>query len=666
MELVAQLSWTRGGNPRQRRETLIDLGLIGQIKKKMKNPFMLKVSVSPQGYASKEKVKYDTNLNEKDATLEEFAGYIGNGHLFCSVPGERRGKLTEKERETFTPRYFVAIDGDGSKGGRQLNKRDYHEVKKAYSSLGINATITYETFSSTEEDVRFRLIWVLNEPITDIDTYITISEKLNGVYKESTGNEADDCNTDIVRMFNGTNKPVQTNERCLYTPKYLLECLNGIIKQKRRPRKSEPKNGIDISGEAVSELRRDGVEKYLIDNERLETINNNLATMNQTEEQEYTVMDENYREMAIPFKISKDGSFSYEKLKDGEHRRRKIRIWAGTLANWFRKDETILEEDWKRHFIFVIANLVYHHIDTTGLTNCDIADNIEEGAFEGYDGGKTKKFKMKKRAIMEKQGIKTEEEWNSTRRRIAPEIGAKIRKSKALAMYDFNKSIKENAVEIGVSVRTLKKYLGEEEKFQDPKEELYKYVEENHNFGYKTLYRMMVDQELPFAPKSDRTIYNIYKRNGFDINGTGKTNNAIEAIEFKNSEDHERYDSQFDRLTHQQGESAQKVYGLSEKLKNKEKEIAALNSRIEELEIERESFKIELETANKNITECIINEDRQNADIATLNEEMVNTTERVSALEVRQEIQERNYQAWMKRLSRNKCIPREKISTKNP
>lgn len=126
-------------------------------------------------------------------TVETLARRIAKGHPFmcATVKGGFRS-------DCWTGQQLLALDFDNKEAVLQsraaLGRAALH---------GIPAAICYESYSSTPAHERFRLVFALDERVTDPKLALSLQRRLLTLFPE-----ADQACSDLARMFYGTSKKV--------------------------------------------------------------------------------------------------------------------------------------------------------------------------------------------------------------------------------------------------------------------------------------------------------------------------------------------------------------------------------------------------------------------------------------------------------------------------
>ena len=132
-----------------------------------------------------------------DVSFDEFCKAISEyGQAFC--PGHMVGGM---EKEFWTEQNIFCLDMELDKKTKQnIKMEEALELLKEYNIL---PNIIYPTFSHTEQEHRYRIIWFLNENITDERVFNFIQR---GLVRFFTGKGVDTGCVNCNRIFNGSNK----------------------------------------------------------------------------------------------------------------------------------------------------------------------------------------------------------------------------------------------------------------------------------------------------------------------------------------------------------------------------------------------------------------------------------------------------------------------------
>ena len=153
------------------------------------------INISTKSYAQKPKSIEISKMtfNKKELKVNELCSYISNGYAFTNI-FNNDGRLTirEKKIENFKEAWVISYDVDHN----DVSLNDFVETLK------IKPTIYYTTPSNGKDGYCFRLLYILNEPITTNDEYKDIYEgfaKYLDIF-DIIDAKAKDCS----RYFNGS------------------------------------------------------------------------------------------------------------------------------------------------------------------------------------------------------------------------------------------------------------------------------------------------------------------------------------------------------------------------------------------------------------------------------------------------------------------------------
>lgn len=175
----------------------------------------------PQSYSNLKFIQVETSI-------EGMAELIKKGHGFTSLYSVKNLVTKTKNKSNWKETWFLGYDIDHHK----------ESMEEVYDKLTVKPSICYTTPSNKDNDYCFRLIYVLNKPINNIDefnnTYISFSYFLG--IDEIIDNHAKDC----TRLFNGSYncKQIINKEQVIDLSKYNLKDLSEIPIPNNRKEKS--------------------------------------------------------------------------------------------------------------------------------------------------------------------------------------------------------------------------------------------------------------------------------------------------------------------------------------------------------------------------------------------------------------------------------------------
>ena len=160
----------------------------------------IKVMVDKTSYTDKP-TQYDVagiqNRLKNSSTIEEvdplyLIHYATNGYTIR--PSILKDGASEKD---FQQQEIIYIDIDNKKGKPVISLK---EILLKLNNYGLNAFGYYYTFSHCEEYPRFRIIFILDKPITDINEMDFILKVLNNILPN-----ADTSCASVAKLYYGTN-----------------------------------------------------------------------------------------------------------------------------------------------------------------------------------------------------------------------------------------------------------------------------------------------------------------------------------------------------------------------------------------------------------------------------------------------------------------------------
>lgn len=172
------------------------------------NEIKIAINIDTTGFNQKPKDEKDLNfitgrIRAKapvTLTIEQLCDYIGKGHTFISgcIVDTTIKKLSAGNTQNYA---FFGLDID-NKGFQVTPKAMIDEVK---AKLGeeVEPTIYYETFTSTPEHKRFRLLYFFEQPIANHEDFKQMYNRLKILFP----NCIDQSTSNANRLWFGTNKP---------------------------------------------------------------------------------------------------------------------------------------------------------------------------------------------------------------------------------------------------------------------------------------------------------------------------------------------------------------------------------------------------------------------------------------------------------------------------
>lgn len=349
-----------------------------------------KISVSNQTFESKPSDAEIAGITytKRELNVYELTILITNGYVFTGLFTDKdEFKVKKKNEQQFKSSSVIFIDIDGM-GGMSSNN--------LIASLKGDAipNIYYNTFSSTPEAERLRLVYIMSEPIESKAEY----------------------RANVERIISSLNTPSLKIDHCSYSPFYhyfgtniengnIVQCINGkthkTIKLKGVTDESvitndneEEKNNIccndtfennnDFMRDFWKMDNRDFIIKY---NDTYEVINNTPLPYN--EDSMFIVLPTDYieiRRKTYTIYDIKNGEKSFKfkdsyRWKDGEGRRRKLYMTAilrRMMLQTITFEQLLYNTVWELENFYLNTKADYiTKKDIYGIVTRALKDNVE-------------------------------------------------------------------------------------------------------------------------------------------------------------------------------------------------------------------------------------------------------------------------------------------------
>jgi len=170
-------------------------------KKEITKMEKIKLHLDIQSFSEKPNDKETSVIKDRfknlssihEVTIEQLFNCIGNGHTICPAVLKNGTK-----NENWVQQQLVCIDIDNEAAGEILTP---DEAVSSVKREGINTLGYYYTFSNSAAKPKFRLLFLLNKPITNPNEMSFIIETLIDFFPQ-----ADKSCKDISRLFYATDK----------------------------------------------------------------------------------------------------------------------------------------------------------------------------------------------------------------------------------------------------------------------------------------------------------------------------------------------------------------------------------------------------------------------------------------------------------------------------
>lgn len=181
------------------------------------------INISTKSYAHKPQPSdiRTMTFNKVELKVKDLCLYISKGHAFTNIFNNKGElKIKDKKIKNFKESWFIGYDVDHS----NVSMKDFVEL------LSVKPTISYTTPSNGVDGYSFRLLYVLDEPITTNDEY----KRIYDGYAQYLGiNDIIDAKAkDSSRYFNGSKDcDIICNEEntiCLNDIRTIVKDINEV------------------------------------------------------------------------------------------------------------------------------------------------------------------------------------------------------------------------------------------------------------------------------------------------------------------------------------------------------------------------------------------------------------------------------------------------------
>lgn len=415
----------------------------------MDNDFNFDVSISFKAYQDKPTYYGAMLFRKENLTANQLLCFIKDGYSFMAVLNDYQVKQIDnrfhqgRTQNDILQTNFIGVDVDDS----TLQFSDY------ISTISLKPTFAYTTPNDGIKGNRFRLVYVVNEPIKEQSEFSTYYNGIISTLNEQTNTiNNDDCGAKIERLFNGNGKDtIKTFESGLvYSKKDLPkgEISDHIsTKQATKARKSK-KASTNVEKDFFNMDFDEFYSKY--------TMKRYIPIMESQVDFKgklYATLDDDFIEIK---RFNKRGVLSREKNKLGVGEGRKKYLWK--VLQLKRKIKPTITSD---ELLFNAVFEVYNFIDNEDnkLSKSYIMECVENvlNSECTINTKNTKRIRVNKK-LAEDMGISAKAVANKAR--------GELNHAKIGEWYDVSESVGKNlkfAKENNIKVcrNTLKRFCKE-------------------------------------------------------------------------------------------------------------------------------------------------------------------------------------------------------------
>lgn len=203
---------------------------------------------------------FNPKFNMQSATLEELVTLIGQGQsitpAYLLKSGQEKGPSKSSK---FVSQQLWMVDIDNHDDVDKQGNRRFPDEKLCIANIlalclarQCEPFIVYETFGSTRSLPRYRVGFISEEPITDLETRNRVAEALCSIFK-SEFRYTDEKSKEIAQLFYGTlpDRIVRVRYNAVFDTQALLRSCSVI-------------NASEVSGKA-GDVRGSGIEPKSLD-----------------------------------------------------------------------------------------------------------------------------------------------------------------------------------------------------------------------------------------------------------------------------------------------------------------------------------------------------------------------------------------------------------------
>lgn len=402
------------------------------------NTMYLSLQISEHPYEQKPTGLYDKVVYKRcDITPKELFDIATSGYIFrCNL------KSTDaKGSRIFVSSQFLCYD------------YDHHNetMEETIASLPIKPTFAYHSPTKTNDDSthRFRIVYVLSEPITDEGVWVATSMHVAMLIGFTPNEDMDKCSFVATNLWNGSlNGGVWCGD-ILQNPQVEIDPCIGISAPITDKLSNGERNALKMANLCLktSSLYQDWFSNMTY-YDILDKYKDTYAVYDESipidECETHYIYDKDTYVTLYRKHENKDGKFKVGKWQDGERRHEKIYADVKILIEI--KPDISLEE-----VIYNMINEIYLFFDYTDLPRTKILINI----YNSFTDGKPCLYSGRRRGVRMKNGYKYSK------------VMSDLKKQACLELFDCNLSLDENVslmeyYGVYVSRQTLSKYIKQE------------------------------------------------------------------------------------------------------------------------------------------------------------------------------------------------------------
>ena len=312
--------------------------------------FKFVASISKMGYATKQDVintlgrenrkKYGTEslrFREQTVTVDEIVDLIGDGYAFCATFDTNNGELMWKKQEDGKKKCICPVLKDGFmsmtvkrddffKGSQivsiDIDDTQYTNVEDYIAQLTYIPTFAYTSYSDSPEKRKFRLCYVMSQPLNSIEEYKEVANTIHYTAEQDTNEPIlDKCGEKASQYFNGTNLNAGAE---LYKYYVVYDRADfPTIEQEQEDEDKYAKVKCEFDKDTVKAMETQAYQKFM-HRHSLRYQYFYQSEIDWKDGEKWRAVDDSFVSLCYRWR----GTGEIEKYKDGEHRRRKLKTYA--------------------------------------------------------------------------------------------------------------------------------------------------------------------------------------------------------------------------------------------------------------------------------------------------------------------------------------------------
>ena len=285
----------------------------------------MNVAISTNGYSTKPSATLIPRIEfaNQDVNIFQLEQAIMNGHAISAVFRTKDKKYTQKQRtmDNMIEIQFVMIDIDDS---------SCDNIDILIETLALLPTLAYTTYNHKVKGNRYRLLYIFNEIITNVDVYRQLYDQI--IKKNNL--QCDPCGSNPTQMVLGTNgqmADIRTFDKTYSLNDFDIKYKLIIDNTKAKKQKSDTKISIEINDEFFDDFMHLSFNEF-VDTYRTVFPHVQHTPFNRDNSKPYTMLPENF--IYIRHKYCDEVyngdvvGTNLVKLKDGQHRRKALYMCA--------------------------------------------------------------------------------------------------------------------------------------------------------------------------------------------------------------------------------------------------------------------------------------------------------------------------------------------------